>query len=338
MRPLPVRSFRFLQCLSIVWTLAVALIATTPQPAQARDLEDLLAAVVRVKTSIEPDGRTVGTLGQKREGSGILIDTEGLVLTIGYLMVEARIAEIGLQDGRTIPATVVGYDHETGFGLLRVIAPPKVPPLELGSSADLKVGDPVLVASFGGPAMASPARVSARRAFAGSWEYLLEDAIFTAPPHPEWSGAALISREGKLVGIGSLVVNDARSGDTAPSNMFVPVERLGPVLGDLLAQGRSAKAGRPWLGLTTNEVNGELVVARVVPGSPAEWAGVQAGDVIAGVDGERPTDLADFYRKVGAMGPAGVVVPLDLARDRAMHHVDIHSINRLDHLKLKSSL
>src|SRR4051812_46121775 len=169
MRPLPLRTFRFLQGLSLAWVLAVALFATAPVPAQARDLEDLLRAVVRVKTSIEPDGRTVATLGREREGSGVLIDSEGLVLTIGYLMVEAHAAEIGLQDGRTIPASVVGYDHETGFGLLRTIVPPKVPPLELGDATQVAVGDPVLVASFGGPAMAAPARVSARRAFAGSW-------------------------------------------------------------------------------------------------------------------------------------------------------------------------
>src|SRR5215212_8145164 len=274
MRPLPVWCPRLLRNGGVVWIIALALLAMTLAPAQARDLDDLLAAVVRVKTSIEPDGRTVATLGREREGSGVLIDTEGLVLTIGYLIVEARVAEIGLQDGSTIPASVVGYDHETGFGLLRAIVPPKVPPLELGSSADLRVGDPVLVASFGGPAMAAPARISARRAFAGSWEYLLEDAIFTAPPHPEWSGAALISRAGKLVGIGSLVVNGSGTGDKMPSNLFVPVERLGPILCDLLALGRSSKAARPWLGLTTNEVNGELVVARVVPGSPAERAGV----------------------------------------------------------------
>ena len=338
MRPLPIKSPRFLRCLSATCIVVLALLATTPLSAQPRDLEELLAAVVRVKTFIEPDGRTVETLGQKREGSGVLIDNEGLVLTIGYLMVEARVAEIGLQDGRTVPATVVGYDHETGFGLLRAMVPPKVSPLELGNSVELKVGDPVLVANSGGAATAAPARVSARREFAGSWEYLLDDAIFTVPPHPDWSGAALISREGKLVGIGSLVVNDARTDDKGPSNMFVPVERLGAVLGDLLAEGRSSKAGRPWLGRTTNEVDGELVIARVVPGSPAERAGVQAGDVVVGVDGERPTDLADFYRKVWALGPASVVVPLDLARDRAMHHVEIRSINRLEHLKLKASL
>src|SRR5215212_10871085 len=144
MRPPLVRSIQFLRCWSFAWILAVALFATAPRPAQARDLEDLLTAVVRVKTSIEPDGRTVATLGREREGSGVLIDNEGLVLTIGYLMVEARVAEIGLQDGRTVPASVVGYDHETGFGLLRAIVPPKAPPLELGSSADLSMGDPVL--------------------------------------------------------------------------------------------------------------------------------------------------------------------------------------------------
>src|SRR3954454_21496890 len=165
MRPLPVRSPQFLRGLSLAWVLAVVLFATAPVPAQARDLEDLLRAVVRVKTSIEPDGRTVATLGREREGSGVLIDSEGLVLTIGYLMVEARMAEIGLQDGRTIPATVIGYDHETGFGLLRAIVPPKVPPLELGNSANIRTGDPVLVASCGGPAMPAPARVSARHAF-----------------------------------------------------------------------------------------------------------------------------------------------------------------------------
>src|SRR5207253_2588893 len=164
-------------------------------------------------------------------------DEDGLVLTIGYLMVEALSAELTTNAGRTVAATIVGYDHETGFGVLRAMQPLNVRPLAFGKSADVKVGDPALIASFGG--VASAAHVVAKREFAGSWEYLLDEAIFTAPPHPAWSGAALISRDGKLVGIGSLIVGDAVGGnEKTPGNMFVPVDRLQPILGDLIAGGR----------------------------------------------------------------------------------------------------
>ena len=233
-----------------------ALAATTSTAtAQSPSLETLVSAVVRVKAAIEPDGRTVDTLGRAREGSGVIIDGNGLVLTIGYLMVEARSAEIGTPDGRTVPATVVGYDHDTGFGLLRALVPLKTPPLAFGKSADLKEGETVLVASFGGPGMLGVAEVAAKREFAGSWEYLLDEAIFTVPPHPAWSGAALINREGKLVGIGSLVVGEVGS-NKGPGNMFVPADLLRPILGDLLAKGRASGPGRPWLGVAVTEVGG----------------------------------------------------------------------------------
>jgi S1-C subfamily serine protease len=305
--------------------------------AQAPSLDDLVSAVVRVKTQIEPDGRTVATLGRERDGSGIVIDAEGLVLTIGYLMVEARSAEIGLGDGRSVPASIVGYDHETGFGLLRALVPLRVAPMALGRSGELKERDPVLVASHGGAGMVAPARVVAKREFAGSWEYLLDQAIFTAPPHPAWSGAAMIGRDGKLVGVGSLIVGDV-GGERTPGNMFVPIDKLSPIIADLIGQGRRGGSGRPWLGFTTNEVNGELVVGRVVPGSPAERAGVQAGATIVAVAGERPGSLADFYRKVWARGGPGTVVRLELLEDKVTREVEITSMNRLDHLRLKSSL
>jgi S1-C subfamily serine protease len=200
--------------------------------------------VVRINTHITPDGRTVQGLGREREGSGILIDADGLVLTIGYLMVEAYAAEVVDNNGRAVPANVVGYDHETGFGLLRTIEPLKLKPMPLGKSAEIREGDPVLIASFGGPATVGGAYVVAKREFAGSWEYLLDEALFTAPPHPAWSGAALINREGKLVGVGSLIVGDAaRGSEKVPGNMFVPIDRLAPILGDLITAGRTAGAG-----------------------------------------------------------------------------------------------
>ena len=315
-----------------------ALLASAPATAQNDRIDDLLAAVVQVKTHINPDGRTVDGLGREREGSAILIDQDGLLLTIGYLMVEAYAAEITDNTGRTVSANVVGYDHESGFGLLRTVEPLKLKPMPLGKSADVKHGDPVLIGSFGGSAMAGAAYMVAKREFAGSWEYMLDDALFTAPPHPAWSGAALISRDGKLVGVGSLIVPDASGGaDKTPGNMFVPIDRLAPILGDLIAGGRIAGPGRPWLGVNTDELRGHLFVTRVTPGGPADKAGIRRGDIIVGVNGEQPTSLADFYRKVWARGNAGATVGLEVLQDREVRQIDVKSINRLDHLKLKSS-
>jgi serine protease Do len=319
-------------------TLAMAITGSTGL-AQSTRIEELVSAVVRIRTHVNPEGRTVEGLGREREGSGILIDNDGLVLTIGYLMVEAYAAEVVDNSGRTVPASVVGYDHETGFGLLRTMEPLRLKPMPLGKSADVKERDPVLVASFGGPDMVAGAYVVAKREFAGNWEYMLDEALFTAPPHPAWSGAALINREGKLVGVGSLIVGDAAGGsDKTPGNMFVPIDRLLPVLGDLISDGRVAGPGRPWLGVNTDELRGRLFVSRVTPGGPAEKAGLKRGDVVVGVNGEPPKNLADFYRKVWAQGAAGTTVAIDVLQDSQVRRVEIKSINRLDHLKLKTTL
>jgi S1-C subfamily serine protease len=321
--------------------LAFALAATaasTPAPAQTASLEELISAVVKIKTHINPEGRTVQGLGRDRDGSGIVIGADGLVLTIGYLMVEAFAAEITTNDGRTVPANVVGYDHETGFGLLRAIEPLKITPIALGKSADIKEKDVVVVASGGGADMVAPAVVVSKREFAGNWEYMLDEAIFTSPPYPAWSGAALISRDGKLVGVGSLIVGDATgTSENNPGNMFVPIDRLAPIMGDLLSDGRPSGPGRPWLGVNADEVRGRLFVSRVTPDGPAEKAGVQRGDVIVGVNGQAPTGLVDFYRKIWAQGGAGTVIPLDVLQNSVVRRIEIKSINRHDHLKLKST-
>ncbi|MGZ5805044.1 MAG: S1C family serine protease [Xanthobacteraceae bacterium] len=312
--------------------------ATTPAFAQRASLDETLSAVVQIKTSINPEGRTVENLGRDREGSGIVIDDNGLVLTIGYLMVEAYSAEITTNGGKVIPADIVGYDFESGFGLLRAVEPLKIKPMPLGKSADVKEKDQVLVASFGGPSMALGARVVSKRQFAGGWEYLLDDAIFTAPLHPAWSGAALINRDGKLVGVGSLIVGDASGrGDSTNGNMFVPIDRLPPVLADLISDGHPSGVARPWLGITTDERRGRLFVSQVTAGGPAEKAGIARGDRIVGVNGVAAKTLAQFYRQVWSLGAAGVSVPLDVIHDDEARRIDVPSMNRLDHLKLKST-
>jgi S1-C subfamily serine protease len=327
------------RCLkSILLAALAAMLLSTPTLAQTTSLEELISAVVKIKAHINPEGRTVQGLGRDREGSGVLIDADGLILTIGYLMVEAYAAEVITNDGRTIPASIVGYDHETGFGLLRTIEPLRIKPLTFGKAADVKEKDVVVVASGGGATMVMPVQVVGKREFVGNWEYLLDEAIYTAPAHPAWSGAALISREGKLIGVGSLIIGDAAgTKEHNPGNVFVPIDRLAPILGDLLSEGRPSGPGRPWLGMNADETHGRLMVGRVTPGGPADKAGIQRGDVIVSVNGEATTSLPDFYRKVWSKGSAGAVIGLDVRHNNTMQHVDIQSINRLDHLKLKST-
>ena len=327
---------------------ALALLLQTPAAAQSDGklemsketpkLEQLLSGVVRIKTFINPDGRTVENLGRERSGSGVVIDNSGLIVTIGYLMVEAHSAEIETQDGRKIQAEVLGYDNETGFGLLKATQPLKVRPFAIGKSSELRVKDPVLAASHGGINGVAPAQVAVRREFAGNWEYLIDGAIFTAPPHTDWSGAALIDKDGKLVGVGSLIVNDVTGkGVNAPGNMYVPIDLLTPVLADLIAGASGSGKSRPWIGVTTEEVRGRLFVARATAGAPAEKAGLRKGDIIMGVNGEPISGLADFYRKIWKQGEAGVVIPLDILADNGVKRVEIKSMNRNDHLRLKST-
>jgi S1-C subfamily serine protease len=232
---------------------------------------------------------------------------------------------------------VLGYDHESGFGLLQATERLNVPPMPIGKSAVLKTGDPVLAASFGGVRGIAPAYVAARREFAGNWEYLIDEAIFTTPPHTEWSGAALISRDGKLVGVGSLIVPDTTGkAEKVPGNMYVPIDLLAPILDDLAAD-RRGRPAKPWLGVATAETHGRLFVERVTPGGPAAKAGLQRGDIIVGVGGAAPAGMADFYRKVWSFGNAGVSVPLDVMQGNDKRRVDIKSMNRLDYLRMKTT-
>lgn len=318
---------------------AMMLVGLVPAPSPAQSpAEQRLQSIVKLRILVPPDARTAQSLGRERSGSGVLIDQAGLILTIGYLMVEADSAEATLANGRTLAAQIVGYDHETGFGLLRTLEPPRLPAAPLGRSADLKERDPVLIAAHGGAESAQPGIVASRRAFAGNWEYLLEDAIFTTPPHPAWSGAGLFDAEGKLVGIGSLIVGDAGGHRVGPpGNMFVPIDRLPPILADLIADGAPSGPRKPWLGLTTEEMRGRLFVARVTSDGPAARAGVQPGDMIVGVGGETPTDLVDFYRKIWKRGDAGVEVPLTVFNGSNMRDVTVRSVDRHSQLKLKRS-
>jgi S1-C subfamily serine protease len=230
-----------------------------------------------------------------------------------------------------VPAHALAYDQETGFGLVQALGDLSLPALPLGDAAAAGVGDAVTLADGQGHAV--QAAIVARQEFAGYWEYLLDDAIFTAPAHPSWGGAALIDAEGRLVGIGSLRLQMAKGGEVADINMVVPIDLLVPILDDLLTRGRADRPPRPWLGAFSAESNGAVVVMSVADGSPAEKAGLRRGDVISDIRNEEVEGLADFYRKVWDSGAAGTEIPMRVVRDGREAWLRIRSADRNDFLK-----
>lgn len=302
------------------------------------DPEQFFRSLVKVQTRAVADARTAAALGEEREGTGIIIGDDGLILTIGYLIVEADDVNVVDSKGRTLPARVVGYDHASGLGLVRAVVPIDAAPMPLGESGKLTVHEPVMIVNYEGAAEVTLAYVVALRPFAGNWEYLLDRAIFTAPPTANWSGAALVNRELKLVGVGSLIVREASTGDTKlPGNMFVPIDALKPILEDLVKSGRRAGPPRPWLGIAADEVQGRLVVARVSPDGPGDQAGIQAGDIILGVGRDGVRTQAEFYRKVWSRGSAGTDIPLRVLQGIDVKELTVHSIDRTEYFRPRTT-
>jgi S1-C subfamily serine protease len=297
---------------------------------------DVLGAIVRVQSEIDPAARTANSLGLKREGHGVVIDSNGLVLTVGYLILEAVSITVTGPGGASQPARVIAYDHNTGFGLLRTARPLPVTPMRLGDSRALAVGDDIVVVATGGVKNAIRATVVARRDFAGYWEYLLPNAIFTQPLFRDSTGVALIDTDGRLVGIGSLIVRDAlERGRLNPANMFLPIEALKPILGDLIANGRSAGPRRPWIGVYTREHANRLIVTRLAVEGPGAAGGVMLGDTIVAVGGKPVRGQIDFYRSLWALGAPGVAVGLIVRRqDGEFAALTLTSRDRHDWLRL----
>lgn len=309
--------------------------AVRPRPSDYTfDLERALASVVSLSTTVPADAFTADTLGTERSGSGVFIRKDGLVLTIGYLITEAETIWLGLGDGRKVQGHVVGYDQETGFGLVQALARLDVPHLPLGDSKKVEFGQKVVIGGVGGLARSVAARVVAKQEFAGYWEYLLDEALFTAPAHPFWGGTPLIGPRGDLLGIGSLRLEQASAGESGGHiNMNVPIDLLKPILDDLLTTGRPNRPPRPWLGIYAVDVDDNVIIAGMADGGPAEEAGVQTNDVVVAVAGSEVDDLASFFRRIWSLGKAGVAVPLTLNREGNLVELTVKSGDRSAYLK-----
>lgn len=305
-----------------------------PKPEDWRfDLDAALDSVVQVRAEIPEDAFTAPILGTERIGNGIVIRDDGLVLTIGYLITEASTIWLTTNRGTVVGGFPVAYDPASGFGLVQPLGRLGVDAIARGSASTCRVGENVVVASHGGREHALKATIFAKREFAGYWEYALDEAIYTAPAHPQWGGSALIGATGDLLAIGSLLVQEKLDTGVLQGNMLVPIDLLEPVLDDLLKLGKPDRPPRPWLGIYTSDAQGRLSIAGIAPGGPAERAGLRVGDLIVEVAGEKPSSLADLWRRVWALGNAGVDVPLRVVRNKSARPFVLHSADRNDFLR-----
>jgi len=309
--------------------------AVQPKPGDyGYDLERALSCVVGLHATVPADAFTADTLGTERAGNGVFIRGNGLILTIGYLITEAENIWIALSDGRSVPGHVLGYDQESGFGLVQALAKLDVPSLQIGESAAASLGERVVIGGYGGRQRSVAARIVAKQEFAGYWEYVLDEAIFTAPAHPNWGGTALIGPNGDLLGIGSLQLQHAAErGQTQNINMMVPIDLLKPIIDDVLKFGRRNAPPRPWLGLYATEVENRLVIVGLADRGPAKQADLRTGDIVLSVAGKEVRDLAGFFRRIWAQGQAGVEVPMAIYREGETMQLRIKSGERNKFLK-----
>ncbi|OED38685.1 hypothetical protein AB833_18515 [Chromatiales bacterium (ex Bugula neritina AB1)] len=309
-----------------------------PDPADySAQVLTTLDSVVSVRTRIPEDAMTAEFLGTERQGHGVVINDQGLILTIGYIVTEASSVWLVDHKGVTLQGHVVAYDQASGFGLVQTLGKLTLPPVMLGKSADLIRGQSLLLAGCGGPAHTQQVQIGGIEEFAGYWEYLLDSAIFTAPAHPYWSGAALIGEDGMLYGIGSLILQMVDQENTVNhANMVIPIDLLPPILNDLMLYGRRNEPARPWVGWFALESADALQIAGLTAGGPADQAGIQSGDTILQINSQDVTTLAELFRAVWAAGDAGVKISVTFERDLVTNTVIISTEDRSDRLKSAS--
>ena len=294
------------------------------------DVRRIYQSVVKIDSIVPADARTANSLGTIRGGNGIVIDDKH-ILTIGYIVVEAETITITLPNGGVVPAELAGYDHTTGFGILKTILPSKLTPLQIGNSDKLNKEDLLYVLPYLTEGAPSAVKMVSRRSFTGWWEYFLDKPIYTHPMNTSFAGSALINEFGELLGIGSLYVSDAAAeGVPMPGNLFVPINDLKPILNDLIVNGKRTADVKPYMGLTSNDDTGKVMVTRVNDDGPAAKAGFKENDIILKVNKINIQDTEKFYKTVWSQGGPGTLLDFEIERNNQIISLKLTTMDRND--------
>ena len=294
------------------------------------NIERFYKSIVSVRSTVPAEARTASSLGVRREGNGVAIN-ENHILTIGYIVIESESIEIGLSDGRRLPAKLVGYDHTSGFGIIKSVIPLKMPHLQLGNSDNINSEQDLLILPSPNRGAGSIVRSVSRRPFTGWWEYFVENPIYTTPANGLWAGAPILTENGEIVGIGSLFVSESVPGVPSPGNMSVPINLLKPILEDLISSGRRKSKVQPYLGISSDDSNDQVIVTRVSDAGPAFQAGIKPQDVIMAINGSQVSNLKSFYQKLWKSGEAGITIELSVLRKGTIMNFKVKTVDRLDY-------
>jgi serine protease Do len=294
------------------------------------DVRRIYQSVVKIDSIVPSDARTANSLGTIRGGNGIVIDDQH-ILTIGYIVVEAETITITLPNGGVVPAELAGYDHTTGFGILKTILPSKLTPIQIGNSDKLNKEDLLYVLPYLTEGAPSAVKMVSRRSFTGWWEYFLDKPIYTHPMNTSFAGSALINEFGELLGIGSLYVSDAAAeGILSPGNLFVPINDLKPILNDLIVNGKRTADVKPYMGLTSYDDTGKVMVTRVNDDGPAAKAGFKENDIILKVNKINIQDTEKFYKTVWSQGGPGTLLDFEIERNNQIISLKLTTMDRND--------
>jgi S1-C subfamily serine protease len=289
--------------------------------ASVRLIELVVPATVAVAVEVPETHPSAAILGTERLGTGVVVDRAGLLLTVNYVVIGASSVEVTLLDETRVDGRVVAHDFASGLAVIEISAH-GLAALDLCPSSALGVGQDIFIVAAAGEnkRRANSGMITSIAPFDAYWDYSLDRAITTTAMNPGLGGAPLLDSHGRVAGIASLDLNEI-----GRFTLAIPVDDFLTHRNELLQHGRRvSRPARAWVGLYCYTFRDHVVIAGVLPGTPAEQAGLAAGDVVLTVDGQTIANRHELYSALWLHRP-GDVLEFRVFRNNAVKRLAVPS-------------